>query len=150
MKDTTNTQQARPSCYANHHMTVSEYGFYDICRSLSASGILYFDGRGIAKRFRKMSKDHPYKLLKAVKDEGWFYEVTPPRKNRYGKFSSGHYRVLSHEEWSAKFPNKTHPAIEEWDAEHPQEDPSPVQKKPLVNETTSPSLGTTDALEPVS
>ena len=67
MKDTTNTQQARPSCYANHHMTVSEYGFYDICRSLSASGILYFDGRGIAKRFRKMSKDHPYKLLKALK-----------------------------------------------------------------------------------
>jgi hypothetical protein len=88
-----------------------------------------------------MSKDHPYKLLKALRERGWFEEVKSPQQNRNGRFSSGHYRLLSHAEWAAKFPAEAHPATQQWDEEHEAEDPLPVQKKPSANEITSPTKG---------
>jgi hypothetical protein len=88
-----------------------------------------------------MSKDHPYKLLKALRERGWFEEVKSPHKSRNGRFSSGHYRLLSHAEWAAKFPAEAHPATQQWDEEHEAGDQLPVQKKPSADEVTSPTMG---------
>ena len=51
------TQKERPittttTCFAHHHMTPAEYGFWHFCRDLSPNeGILYFDGRNMVKLF---------------------------------------------------------------------------------------------------
>lgn len=97
-------------CHANYHHTPAENGFWNVCRAMSHdSGLLYFDGRTMVKHFRVkprngLSKDYFYSLLKSLIDTGWYEQVEPRRRNpASGFWMAGVYRVLSHDEWIARF-----------------------------------------------
>src|SRR6185503_16462398 len=97
------------NCFAHHHMTPAEYGFWQLCRDLSAKkGILYFDGRNMVGRFagtrrNGQSKDYFYGLEKRMIGKGWFEIIERRRRNKAsGLWMASMYRVLSHSEWVAK------------------------------------------------
>src|SRR5262245_32282628 len=94
-------------CYAHYHMTAQQYGFLDVCRALAhETGILYFNGPGIAARFQGMHKSTAYNLADSLLELGFFKLVKESHRRRDGTFSPKQYRVLSHDEWAAEHPNK--------------------------------------------
>src|ERR1700749_1565939 len=96
------TTDANHECYPHYHMTAQEYGFYDVCRSLSfRTKVLYFNGPGIAARFRAMSKGTPYNLARSLEASGCLVLWKDRSRRRNGSFPPRQYRVLDHEEWAA-------------------------------------------------
>ncbi|HZQ90372.1 MAG TPA: hypothetical protein VFA60_01110 [Terriglobales bacterium] len=94
-------------CFAHYHMTAKEYGFWDVCRSLShETGILYFNGRGIASRFKGMQKTTAYELADSLSQSGWFKLLKDSARRSDGMFSPRQYQVLSHAEWAAEHPDQ--------------------------------------------
>jgi hypothetical protein len=95
-------------CFAHHHMTPAEYGFWELCRNLSnKTGILYFDGRNMVKRFagtprNGRSKNYYYTLIEGLTKKGWAELLEPRKRNQGGMWKASVYRVLSHGEWTDK------------------------------------------------
>jgi hypothetical protein len=93
------------TCFAHHHLTVEEYGLWTHARQLAhESGILYFDGRKIAKRFIETGKNTIYRIGHNLIRKGWLVIVREPKRLKNGMFSPGQYRPVSHDEWVAKHP----------------------------------------------
>ena len=94
---------ANYKCFANYHMTPEEFGFWEVCRSLSHKfkGKLIFDGRNIADCFGDTGKGVAYRLAKKLCVKGWFVCLKKSKKNGRpnGTNTPTEYRVLSHEEW---------------------------------------------------
>jgi hypothetical protein len=96
------------TCFAHHHMTPAEYGFWQLCFDIShKTSLLYFDGRNMVKRFagtkrNGLSKDYFYGLADTLTDKGWFLLLEPRRRNSAGRYTASKYRVLSHADWVAK------------------------------------------------
>jgi hypothetical protein len=99
--------QKKTVCFANVHMRPEEYAVWDLSRRLShQSGILYFDGREIAKLFEHTSKDRIYRAARGLVKKGWFEVIAAAaRDRRTGLYSCSQYRVLSAEEWAKKHPH---------------------------------------------
>jgi hypothetical protein len=89
-------------------MTPAEYGFWQLCRDLSfKTGILYFDGRNMVKRFagtrrNGLSKDYFYSMADTLSEKKWFELVTERKRGAGGKYMPSIYRVLSHEQFVSK------------------------------------------------
>lgn len=104
---------SKVNCFAHHHMTPAEYGFWQLCRDLShKTGILYFDGRNMVKRFagtrrNGLSKNYFYSLLDRLTQSGWFEPIEERKRNRAGLWTASVYRVLSHSEWVSKYGSDT-------------------------------------------
>jgi hypothetical protein len=91
------------TCKANNHMRPEEYALWDVSRILSfKTGILYFDGRRMAERFKGVNSKFFYPKLKALVSAGWFIQLDEKQKRtRGGTYAARRYRVLSHDEWVA-------------------------------------------------
>ena len=121
----------KPSkCYAHNHLTMNEYALWDVARSLSyGDGVLYFNGRNIAARFKGADKSTMYRLAKSLLDQGWFVVLKDTTRRRDGTWSPRQYRVLSHAEWAAAHPTACdglHLSSDDEDSE-----PVPTQDKPV-------------------
>jgi hypothetical protein len=124
-------------CFANRHLTATEYALYDVCRSLShQKNILYFDGRKIAAQFMKMSKSTAYRTAESLQAKGWFRLLKDKQRRHDGTFSPRQYRVLSHEEWIER---------------HPQQCPDPVpnSNSPVPSEGLERDEPVPNSLSPV-
>jgi hypothetical protein len=96
-------------CFANNHMSPEEFGFWNICRSLSHdSGVLYAEAKMLKACFSKMGHNRPYRLCKTLQAAGWFKLLKAPTRRPNGTQSSAEYRVLSHDEWAKEYPGKCH------------------------------------------
>jgi len=94
-------------CFTNYHLTPAEFGLWEICRSLShQTGILYFNGPGIAARFKDTGKNTIYNIAAALTQKGWLRLLKDSVRRRDGMFSPRQYRVLTHEEWATEHPNQ--------------------------------------------
>lgn len=92
---------SKQCCFAHNHLTCAEYGLWTLGRELShKTGVLYFDGRNMAKRFRRGSKNTMYKLMHALIKSGWFVILVPKTRKANGQWSAHALRVLSHEDWT--------------------------------------------------
>jgi hypothetical protein len=82
--------QKKSNCFANIHMRPEEYALWDVSRRLShQSGVLYFDGRDIAKLFQHTAKNRIYRAAKALIEKGWYEVISPAtRDRRTGLFSA--------------------------------------------------------------
>lgn len=89
-------------CFPNLHMRPEEYALWDVSRKLShETGVLYFDGRDLAKLFEGAGKDRVYRAAKSLIEKGWYEVITPARRDpRTGLFLPAQYRVLSPEQWA--------------------------------------------------
>ncbi len=98
------TQEKEFKCFANLHMTPAEFGFWEVCRSVTHKWDyhLIFDGRDIAENFDGIGKDVAYRLTKKLCNKGWFVCTKKPKQGQGGKYCSAEYKVLSHEEWADK------------------------------------------------
>jgi len=94
-------------CFPNHHMRPEEYALWDVSRSLAhKTGVLYFDGREMAKRFKATAKNRIYRAARGLVEEGWFEVIADhARDKRTGLYSCTRYRVLSAEDWARKHPH---------------------------------------------
>jgi hypothetical protein len=105
-------------------MTAPEYALWDVCRSLShQSGILYFNGRGIAARFQSMAKSTAYNLAESLVEKGWFKLLKDSQRRKDGQFSPRQYKVLSHTDWTAENPGRCDSPVQLQDSD----EGSPVQ-----------------------
>jgi hypothetical protein len=91
-------------CFANVHLKCGEFGFWEVCRSLSFpfEHNLIFDGRTLAANFAGEGKDHIYRLAKRLCETGWFVCLKQSKRGSKGTWEPAVYRVLSHEEWAQK------------------------------------------------
>ena len=106
MKDSTTPTQARPSCFAHRHMTGNEYAIYDLARSKSRkTGILILSSRRMANEFIGMSKTTANDTALSLVSKGWFDPVAP-RSDGKPTGIEARYRVLTHAQWIAKYPDK--------------------------------------------
>ena len=94
-------------CFANLHMSPEGYGLWDLARSLSFStGVLYFDGRTVARLFKDTDKNKIYRIAKELTDGGWFRVLVPRQRNKKtGLWTATQYAVLSPEQWAEKYPH---------------------------------------------
>ena len=126
-------------CYAHYHLSPAEYAVWDVCRALSHdNGILYFSGRNVAARFKRLGKTGAYNLAASLLESGWFKLLKDSQRRRDGTWSPRQYKVLSHTEWAAEHPNSCglpvlnsdQPVLEEG-----QDDDSPVlnSDQPVLN-----------------
>lgn len=117
-------------CFAHCHLSASEYGFYDVCRSLShKTGVLYFDGRDIAGRFGSMAPSTAYNLAARLVKKGWLVLTKDSQRLSSGRFSARHYRVLSHEEWAAEHPRRCRPPVQDSALDAPE--PVQISNQPV-------------------
>jgi len=95
-------------CFANYHLTPEEFGFWEVCRSLSFKfkGNLIFDGRHIAACFGDTGKNTIYRLAKQLQDKGWFICTKKTRRDKRHLQTPTEYQVLSHEQWVKRHPKK--------------------------------------------
>jgi hypothetical protein len=95
-------------CYANIHLTPAEFGFWEVCRSLTYkfNYHLIFDGRDMAENFDKTGKDVAYRLAKKLCKKGWFVCTQKAKRGKGEKYVSAEYNVLSHDEWAKKHDKK--------------------------------------------
>lgn len=98
-------------CFDNKHMTIAQFGFLCLARSLSSqSGVLYFDGRKFGHNFAggsangRASRTPMYRMVRELTAMGWLEPLTESVRDAYGKFSPATFRVLTHDEWVAKHP----------------------------------------------
>ncbi len=91
-------------CFANYHLTPEEFGFWEVCRSLSFKfkGKLIFDGRTIASYFGDTGKNTIYRLAKQLQSKGWFVCTKKTKRDKNHLQTPTEYQVLSHEQWAAK------------------------------------------------
>jgi hypothetical protein len=91
-------------CFANCHMTPEQFGFWNLCRSLSYpfNYNLVFDGRTIASYFEGTGKNTAYRLANKLCKMGWLVCTKKSKRGKDGLWDSAEYQVLSHEEWLAK------------------------------------------------
>ena len=93
-------------CFANCHMTPEEFGFWEVCRSLTYKKFnchLIFDGRNMADNFGDTGKHTAYRLVKSLCKKGWLVCTKKSIHNGKGGHStSAEYDVVSHEEWTSK------------------------------------------------
>ncbi len=135
---TTDTPALR--CFAHHHMTASEYGLWDVCRSLAhKTGVLYFNGRGIAARFKSMSKNTPYTLAESLVEGGWFKLLKESQRRRDGTYSPRQYKVVTHQEWVEEHPNQCYSPSQNEGLDQNQpvpitDCPVPITDQPAQNE----------------
>src|SRR3989442_3549127 len=99
--------ETKHRCYAQHHMTPAEYGLWDQCRALAhKSGVLFFDGRKMANRFKKERGSGfmtVYRLRDSLVLGGWLVKIENPQPRRKnGTYTPTQYRALSHEQWVEK------------------------------------------------
>ena len=93
-------------CFAHDHMTCAEYGLWTLGRELShKTGVLYFDGRNMAARFRRGGKTAMYDHMHALIASGWFVVLEPRKRKANGQWSAHALRILSHDEWAAAHPD---------------------------------------------
>lgn len=99
---------ATKKCFANYHLTPEEFGFWEVCRSLSFKfkGKLIFDGRHIAAYFGDTGKNTIYRLAKQLQDKGWFICTKKTRRDKRHLQTPTEYQVLSHEQWAKRHPKK--------------------------------------------
>jgi hypothetical protein len=85
-------------------MTPEQFGFWNLCRSLSYpfNYNLVFDGRTIASYFEGTGKNTAYRLANKLCKMGWLVCTKKSKRGKYGLWDSAEYQVLSHEEWLAK------------------------------------------------
>jgi len=97
----------KQTCFPNVHMRPEEYALWDLSRKLAhQTGVLYFDGREMAKRFRDTAKDRIYRAARSLVEAGWFEVIAPAaRDGRTGLYSCTQYHVLSSEEWAKNHPH---------------------------------------------
>lgn len=93
-----------PKCFANYHLTPEEFGFWEVCRSLSFKfkGKLIFDGRTIASYFGNTGKNTIYRLAKQLQSKGWFVCTKKTKRDKNHLQTPTEYQVLSHEQWAEK------------------------------------------------
>jgi hypothetical protein len=144
-------QQQTTKCFANLHMRPEEYALWDVTRSLShKTGILYFDGRELAKLFDGTAKNRIYRAAKSLVKKGWYKVLSPARRDeRTGWFSPARYRVLSPEEWSEEHPHacrselQSSPDTETGSSPEIKTGQSRNRERPVPETgTTSPGTGT--------
>ena len=88
-------------CFAHVHMTLAEYGLWNLCRELSyKSGVLLLDGRNMAQRFADTSKDSIYRTINALAGKGWLVLLDPKKRGMGGQYDAARYKVLSHDDWT--------------------------------------------------
>jgi hypothetical protein len=89
--------KAPTKCYANYHLTPEEFGFWEVCRSLSFKfkGKLIFDGRHIAAYFGDTGKNTIYRLAKRLQDKGWFVCTKKTTRDKHNLQTPTEYQVLS-------------------------------------------------------
>jgi hypothetical protein len=127
-------------CFAHYHMTAPEYALWDVCRSLShQSGILYFNGRGIAARFESMAKSTAYNLAESLVEKGWFQLLKDSQRRKDGQFSPRQYKVLSHADWAAENPGRCDSPVQLQDSDEsspvqPHYSPVQLQNQPVQPE----------------
>ena len=104
-----NISPSKKKCFANCHLTPEEYGFWDVCRSLSYrfKGNLIFDGRTVAGYFGDTGKNTAYRLCKLLCAKEWLVCTKKSVHNGKGGHNThAEYKVLSHDEWLAKHGTK--------------------------------------------
>ncbi len=96
-------------CFANKHMKFDEFGFWNVCRSLSHpfNNRLVFDGRKLAQHFADENKNHAYNVLERLVAKGWIVLLQKSKRGQTGLWSPSTYQILSHEEWAAKGKRET-------------------------------------------
>lgn len=89
-------------------MTPEEFGFWEVCRSLSYKfkGKLIFDGRTIASYFGDTGKNTIYRLVKQLQSKGWFVCTKKTKRDKNHLQTPTEYQVLSHEQWAEKLTEK--------------------------------------------
>jgi len=114
-------------------MTAPEYALWDVCRSLSHhSGILYFNGRNVAARFKGMGKTGAYNLAASLTESGWFKLLKECARRQDGTFSPRQYKVLSHDEWVAEHPNQCEVTSPQYGQD--EDGPVPIGDRPVRSE----------------
>ena len=95
-------------CFANYHLTPEEFGFWEVCRSLSYKfkGKLIFDGRTLASYFGDTGKNTIYRLAKQLQSKGWFVCTKKTKRDKNHLQTPTEYQVLSHEQWAEKHTEK--------------------------------------------
>lgn len=133
------TSASKQPCFAHDHMTCAEYGLWNLGRELSnRTNVLYFDGRNMAKRFRRSGgKNTMYRLMHSLIASGWFVVLEPRKRKSNGQWSAHKLRALAHDEWC-----KTHPKECKTDAEN-DEQPVPILNSacPEIEELPVPKTG---------
>jgi len=135
-------------CFANCHLSPAEFGFWEVCRSLSHKfkGKLIFDGRTIAGYFAQgTNKSVAYRLARELCTKGWFVRTKKSKRGKDGLWDGTEYQVLSHAEWTAKHGvNHCSPVRENGqdqsartDQSSPEIENSPVRKSGHSTENTS-------------
>jgi hypothetical protein len=98
--------EIKRTCFANLHMTLEEFALWTVCLAMSYhSGVLYFDGRELAKRFEGVAKNRIYRTRDGLIKKGWFVLLRERRRAETGIWESAQYRVLTAEEWAKKHPH---------------------------------------------
>src|SRR5260370_21295746 len=111
-------------------MTAPEYALWDVCRSLSHhSGILYFNGRNVAARFKGMGKTGAYNLAASLTESGWFKLLKECACPQDGTFRPRPYKVLSHDEWVAEHPNQCEVTSPQYGQD--EDGPVPIGDQPV-------------------
>ena len=113
-------------------MSAEGYGLWNLARSLSYSaGVLYFDGRTVAKLFKDTDKNKIYRVAKELTDAGWFKVLVPRQRNKKtGLWTATQYAVLSPEEWAKKYPHECKDPLQSSNRDR------------LLPPSTSPQIGT--------
>jgi hypothetical protein len=135
-------------CFPNRHMRPEEYALWDVSRKLAhQTGVLYFDGREMAKLFKSTAKDRIYRAAKGLIKMGWFEVIAAAaRDKRTGLYSCTQYRVLSAEEWLATHPHTCVSSLETGTGASPQNatgNQSSKRERPVpITRMTSPQNAT--------
>jgi hypothetical protein len=104
-------------CFDHRHMSGLDFAIYILCSRLAhKTGIVYFDGRAIARSFEMMSKTTVYSHIKRLIAKGFLKVVQQPGYRKNGTYSPYYFTVLSHDEWVK---------------EHPGQCPVPVEAQPV-------------------
>jgi hypothetical protein len=101
------TNSAGKLCFARRHMPPQVESFHGYALATSRkSGVFYSDVRRDADDYG-VNKDTITAWTKWLVKEGWFEPLDGKRLKRNpitGMYASIRYRVLSHDEWAAKYP----------------------------------------------
>lgn len=96
-----NSQPENERCFANRHMTFTEFAIYQLCSMLAnKTGTLTFGTRALAEQFTEGSKETVRRTLKRLAATGWIEEIAPKRYIGTDRSSPTYYKVIPHDEWA--------------------------------------------------